>query len=321
MRFSRRILAFAVTLVMILANSWMVHAEENVYSYKITVESDKWFEYTVCEKVDMLHIEENKLKAMSDEQLVQEIADYPYLIDIYAYDSMEEGLKIFSENCDAFSELMSREGGVQSFEKYANELIESYDIKCREDGRTDFVKVALADIIEYYESENETDGLCYSTTVPKTPNENAVPYTMPSEPHTTAYHNTLDNEVVSTYGVTLVRTGSCKYNCHSYAWHSTSSTNKYWISNPSIYMTDGSYTRKFLGSTSTATNLCYPSVNDKIYYASNTHSAIFVGNPSSGIPLATSMARSKWGKLGVFEHTISNVPSGYDTSLISIWHR
>lgn len=160
-----------------------------------------------------------------------------------------------------------------------------------------------------------------SKTGPKTPKGNSVPYISESETHNANFHKTLDNEVVSTYGVTLVRNGSCKYNCHSYAWYSTSSTNPYWISDPSIYMTDGSYKNKYSGGVSTATNLCYISLNDKVYYGAGTHSAIFIGSPSNGAPIATEKVRSKWGMLGVFEHTVTNVPSGYDIKSISVWHR
>jgi len=60
-------------------------------------------------------------------------------------------------------------------------------------------------------------------------------------------------------------------------------------------MTDGSYSLKHSGSVSTFINLWNASYNDKIYYASNTHSALFIDNPSNGAPLATGMARSKWG--------------------------
>ena len=38
-----------------------------------------------------------------------------------------------------------------------------------------------------------------------------------------------------------------RYNCHSYAWYSQSTTNKYWMNNPIKYMTDGSY-RKCSGN-------------------------------------------------------------------------
>lgn len=56
---------------------------ENEELYPITVESDDWFDYSVEEKSEMLKLDSETTKEMTDEQLVRAIADYPYLIDIY----------------------------------------------------------------------------------------------------------------------------------------------------------------------------------------------------------------------------------------------
>jgi hypothetical protein len=293
--------------------------EGEFYVYPITVESN-WFDFTVLEKVEMLQINESYLSEFTDEQLVHAIADYPYLVDIYAYESMEEGLQIFSEYCSAYSELLKRDNGYEAFVKYGNELVASYKNNPREDGRTDFVSMAILDIIDTLSIE-QTDMIMTTSDEPTTPIGTSVPYRVYSENHTTTYHALADNEIVSTYGVTLVRNGSCKYNCHSYAWYSTSSSNSYWISDPTIYTTDGSYTRKFIGSVSSSIYSCGLSTNDKILYASNTHSALFVDNPLNGAPLANLTAQSKWGQLGVFKHYVTNVPAGYDYSSVTIWHR
>lgn len=293
------------------------------YKYPITVESDDWFDHTVLEKTEMLRIDNDKLKKMSSEELVRAVGDFPYLVDIYAYDSLDTGIEMLKKNCDAFSELMLRKGGKAAMEKYGSKIIKELELCPRKDGRSEFVAIALEDIIETLTDANDctTASTTAAKSGPHTPNGSLVPYIMPVENHNTNYHAIKDNEVVVTYGVTLVRNGSCRYNCHSYAWHSTASTNPYWINNPSIYMSDGSYIPKYSGSVLTPINLCNASYNDKIYYASNTHSAIFIDNPSNGALLATGMARSKWGQLGVFKHTVVNVPSGYNYSTVSIWHR
>ena len=318
-----KLLALAMMITLFIPENLMVFAkEEEKYKYAITVESDDWFDYSVLEKNKMLEIDNQTTSEMSDEELVRAIADYPYLIDIYVCDTMDEGLKQFGETCNAFCVLMKRQSGAEAFIKYSKIIINEMKEKPRSDGRTEFVSIALSDISKQLEKSIETVMTCYtSLSAPTTPNGSSVSYITPSENHTTAYHATLDNEVVSTYGVTLVRNGSCKYNCHSYAWHSTSSGNIYWINNPSVYMTDGSYKRKYSGSVSSSIYSLGLSVNDRIYYASNTHSAYFIDNPLNGAPLATLKAKSKWGQLGVFEHTVTNVPSSYSYSTVTIWHR
>lgn len=50
------------------------------------------------------------------------------------------------------------------------------------------------------------------------------------------------NYVSSNYpGATYIATPTKKYNCHSYAWYSQSTSNSYWMNDPSKYMSDGSY--------------------------------------------------------------------------------
>lgn len=322
MRFIKRICIVATVLALTTLGVIQVTAKEVTHRYQITPESNDWFDYTVQEKTEMLRIDDTELEKMSDQQLVRAIADYPYLVDIYAYDSIGEGIEKLSENCDAFAELMSRNSGEKSMFKYGKQIVEKSEVNAFGEARGEFVSYAIDDILEYLEGNHAlNDEYHLAKTGPKTPNGSSVSYSTNTEWHNNNYHKTLDNEVVSTYGVTLVRNGSCKYNCHSYAWYSTSSANSYWIDDPSIYMTDGSYSKKYSGRISTATNLCYISVNDRVYYGSGTHSALFIGSPSNGAPIATEKVRSKWGALGVFEHTVANVPSGYDTSSISVWHR
>lgn len=342
---------------MILFGKKDAYADEVEFEYKITTESDDWFNYTVKQKVEMLRIDEETLENMTDEQVVRAVIDYPYILDIYVYGDLETGLRTVSKYCDALRELQTRENWKEVFCEYAtifaNEYRENPEILTP--GRY----IVLAELIYYYsgnaeffaeylldpeqiEEENseitennmvvtddntaieteteEAYTLNTETSVPTTPEGSTVQYSTPSERHSSAYHAQKDEEFAADYGVTLIQNGSCRYNCHSYAWHSTSPSNIYWINDPSVYMTDGSYSDVYNGSISTSTYYCNASVGDKVYYASNTHTAIFVDNPANGAPLASADVESKWGQLGVFKHDVNNVPSGYDYSSVSIWH-
>lgn len=289
--------------------------------YPLTIQSDDWFEYSVPQKNEILSLDAKELNQMTDEQLVRAIADYPYLVDIYVCDDLSDGLEQFEETCDAFGQLMKRENGVENFIKYSQNIISEMKEKPREDGRTEFVVLALSDIMsQLRESENlENVNNQTRSASPRTPKGTFVPYLNIAETHTDAFHITRDNEVIRTYGVKFIRNGSCKYNCHSYAWYSTSSSNEYWINDPSVYMSDGSYKKVYSGSVSKAINSYGVKSSSKVYYANNTHSALFIDDPSSGTALGKLKVRSKWGQLGVFEHTVTNVPSGYDYSTVSIW--
>jgi len=94
-----------------------------------------------------------------------------------------------------------------------------------------------------------------------------------------------------------------KYNCHSYAWYSQSSSNIRWMnyynqyggSNVSEYWTDGSYSQISGGS-------AYPGV--KLFYGGQDHSAIFYGYSLYGV--YTSI--SKWGPGPRMQHDLWYCP-------------
>ena len=288
------------------------------YVYPIDVTSDNWFDYTVLEKNEMLRINDETLGKMTDENLVYAIADYPYLVDYLAYG---EDVLRFSKYCSAMGELLSRETCADSLKKYSRQIIEEYKSNPREDGRSTIVSYLLQDITEAVSNKTRPNSGTRLLNYVFTPNGSKVYVTYPSESHTTAYHQAADADAVSTYGISLVRGGSCTYNHHSYAWYSTASTNNCWMGNPSAYMTDGSYTLKYSGGTSSSLYSYGVSQNDRLYYANNTHSAIFTGYTGGGAPFASYSATSKWGTLGVFVHGVTNVPAGCNYSTVSIWHR
>lgn len=100
--------------------------------------------------------------------------------------------------------------------------------------------------------------------------------------------NVMDNYMDSRYpNATRLRSATFKYNCHSYAWNSTSTSNKWWMDDPSAYMTDGSYSK------TTAAG------GWKIFYTApgNEHSGII-----SSVNGNTVLVTSKWGAYGLYRH-------------------
>lgn len=155
-----------------------------------------------------------------------------------------------------------------------------------------------------------------------TPNGSAVEYVSYSCSHFNSnYHNVLDQNQVETYNVTLIASGDCRYNCHSYAWYNTSTNNTKWIRNPSLYMSDGSYYNLLNGLASFSFGV---DSGAKVCYGPTTgalHSAVLT-DEAANIPLAARTVSSKWGSCGIFSHAVSNVPDIYwDKSYtVSVWH-
>ena len=105
----------------------------------------------------------------------------------------------------------------------------------------------------------------------------------------------------------LLRDATPKYNCHSYAWHSTSADNSYWVYDVEAYMRDGSYV---LSSDLKA--------NEKIFYSrspdTENHSALVIKTNSATV-------RSKWGAAGLYEHNYGDCPYYVSYDLITFWKR
>ena len=110
----------------------------------------------------------------------------------------------------------------------------------------------------------------------------------------------LNNLATSQYpNATLLRSSSRKYNCHSYAWYSQSSSNNRWMNDPSSYWEDGSYQQVYW-----AYSPIPPYVNSKVYYPCGNHSAIVY---------SSMLFNSKWGLGPLMRHTPSYCPYNYSS--------
>jgi hypothetical protein len=161
----------------------------------------------------------------------------------------------------------------------------------------------------------EDNGYAYTDSSVTTPNGSSV--------YTKKYTEELnddDYDIAESYqqdnypSVTILRNPTNRYNCHSYAWYSTSTTNVHWMPYPTPYMTDGSYTQ--VGTAVSLTTI--PSA------ISNSSKVVWlqsVGNNSylpihSGIKYSSTLITSKWGAMGLYRHSQGYTPYHDDTSAI-----
>ncbi|MDR0267294.1 SMI1/KNR4 family protein [Paenibacillus sp.] len=119
---------------------------------------------------------------------------------------------------------------------------------------------------------------------------------------------------IKTFGgadATFVSTSTSNYNCHSYAWYSDSTSNTYWMNDPSRYMTDGSY--------SSFTNLINAGSGTRVYYDNGEHSGIVY---EAGGPLASTKKLkviSKWGMAPLMKHRAEYSP--YASDNLTMWKK
>lgn len=93
-------------------------------------------------------------------------------------------------------------------------------------------------------------------------------------------------------GTIIVGDGTTCYNCHSFAWYWMDVNNKYWMNDPSAYMTDGSYKEVSLNGRK---------MNDRIWF-SKVHSAVETAPGDKNDML------SKWGDYPLVRHSLTNNP-------------
>lgn len=78
--------------------------------------------YSAVGGQELCRIPEETLKKMSDEELAQAVVDYPYLVDVFALEGSNTISDYFAGISDAYSELLSRENGMQVLSEKAEQL-------------------------------------------------------------------------------------------------------------------------------------------------------------------------------------------------------
>jgi len=332
------LMVLVLCMVLSLAQASVFAQSNNSYKYSITPDSKNWAKYKSYELVQLTNIPENIVKNMDTATLVSAVMDYPFLGDIYAFDSTEIGIQVISERFSGLKELLSRsdagDGLYKEYMSMKQEVTALKDVKSvnfetimknRVIGTLlsqpaifkQLDKAQVDSIIETSNSIFEKIDVApiyapqYLTTYVYTPNGSSVQVLIRGEELTSAEKAAADSYMDSRYpNATRLRSATTKYNCHSYAWYSTSSSNSYWMNNPASYMSDGSYTK--VGFTPTASG-------QKMYYpVPGGHSAIVYTSSSN---IWNVVLTSKWGEYGLYRHNYGHDPYGNGALNITCWRR
>lgn len=295
-----------------LSNDEDVSTEQNQYTitesyeYPVVPGTDEWKSFTShVQMIQACQVPENILKKMTTEALFQTVMDFPLLGDALLFDDSDAGYNALKTNCNALRELLEREDASTLFNNYNSQryLTFASDIGIYE-GYTKYIAEQCFDLI-YSKINNAT--ITLRATPSKVTNANVKTPKGKKVPHyenlTNSDHGDTSSTVASyeaylknTYPSAVKISGpKPAYNCHSYAWHSTSTTNNNWIdgADSKLYWEDGSYKK----TTS-------PKNADKVVYKNGTtitHSAIYFNAP-------TNVVYSKWNRYGVYKHSRSYYP-------------
>lgn len=302
--------------------------------------TDSWKNMERSQRVAACRLSNEEISEMDTSKLITTILQNPFMIDLYAFDSFEQGFEHLRNEFPEVAALESRmDLGQSLIEVYkeipvvtnkddANQILNLsfMEILIAQPEMTDNLSEAdLNTIVEiatdkYYEkldylpinrgscntffnavSDAPESNLALAASPPvKTPNGNPVPVIDESnvQDWTAAEIFSLNNKWSAAYPTAVkLRNPTKKYNCHSYAWYSTSASNYYWMNDPSLYMSDGSYT-----------NTSSTSFGNKIYWKSGTtpiYSGILAAYVNGGPYFSCT---SKWGNLGLYNHLVNDCP-------------
>ncbi len=308
MRNLKRLLLLTLSIMMIFslpAFASDTKADESytiteAYQYPIVPGMPEWSQFnSLDEMIEACKIPKDILRNMSTDALIETVINYPLAINMLAFDSPQDGFDSVDSYFDGLQELRNRPDAMQKMNLYTTKISTMKNFE-----QLDSVIASI--IFENLKFQNKIEGIGLASTIHYnyTPKGSKIQliynFTWADHGVTAAAADKANDNMKKTYpNAASLREENPAYNCHSYAWYSTSTGNMYWLNNSyaSMYMSDGSYSK-----TSS------PSNGSKVWYGSADHSAIYV-NSSSVI--------SKWGALGLFQHSVSYCP--YSSNSISYW--
>ena len=291
--------------------------QATAYEYPLTGDAPEWSDLQTRE--DMLavcRIPQETLDAMTTEQVVEAALDYPLLINLFAYETPEEGLDALVDESDAFRELMTRE---ERGEKLLDRL-QVQQVLDRSQTERSLEQMAIQRLLKtdriadtYLPLKNTKAARGeeqWSYVTVYTPNGSPVSAIIKGEEYSDAEKAIHNEEMQKMYPLaTYMNTATTHYNCHSFAWHNTSTSNIHWINDTSAYRYDGSYTQI------SWTNAVY---KDKVFYGVNNHHSAIV-NRLNG-PVESTMVISKWAGGPLMAHRLNYSPYNYVPSEVTFWH-
>lgn len=260
------------------------------------------------EMIKACMVPDDVLSVMRTKELMQLLYDYPLLIDIYSYDSLEEGVIHLAEECNILAELCKRgdfsvellkermeHKSVNSYNEFKEKtlidsLLDSNEVAKIENGFDDILKenaiIAFAANSPNLKEIIRVDTLSIGNG--KTTKGTVYKYAGNS------WASEQNAEYRKTYPLaTFVSSADNRYNCHSYAWYKQSTANTHWIYSPVDYIDSGLYKK-----VANAKNNC------KIEYVKNgnmTHSGIVTNTNSLTV-------ESKWGTGPLMVHKAGYCP-------------
>lgn len=299
------------------------------YDYPITPSMDEWKDFeSHPEMIAACQIPEDILSNLDTAALAETVVNYPLLSDMLIWSDKTLGFQNVASYFNGLSELLSREGGIDYLLTTTPMLCSQAELS-DDDNFVERNKIRCIALIHDNVSGKPATVATSSKPVlergeVKTPNGSLIPYYKnldfiglnrlfgSSVPFTQNEFDDLEREYSLNYPrATKIGAIAPSYNCHSYAWHSTSASNPYWITEIDNYVLDNSYTNIPLNQISPGDVVTYWAGDTLII-----HSALVSSYSNSHFYLT-----SKWDFMGVYSHREDYCPYFSNTTFISPFTR
>lgn len=127
-----------------------------------------------------------------------------------------------------------------------------------------------------------------------------------------SWASSLDRQYKSAYPLaTFLASSDNRYNCHSYAWYSASTSNRYWMNSPKAYVNDKSYISVGQKPTAASQRVVYK--NQTVPFDDWIHSGITVNTSGT--------VKSKWGQAPLFKHALGYCPYFQQYNVVHYYKR
>lgn len=314
------VLPLSVAALSITADS-DVYDIDVLYSYPVARGSEEWTSLkSHAERVAVCQIPESILSRLTTEALLETVLNYPLLVDMFLWSSIDEGIYSLRSSFNGMDELMKRSDLENVLSARSVASLQANSNAENRDASSSVVKTFALGIIE---------GNIYGTTLSNaraanvgtpvtvyTPAGTAVSairdatYTLVSD-YTGNIANHIaefEEEIALSYpNIVKVANADPSYNCHSYAWYGEGNASNIYIQNPWAYMNDGSY--DIYVAPQGWTMVCYRDMSRSGAYQ-YIHSAIM--NPQM-------VCHSKFGYFGLYRHALDDCPYYEQADSITYW--
>lgn len=91
------------------------------YDYPVKPGTEEWNSLSMADKIALSYVDESTVENMTTEAVLVTTLNYPFIVNIFAYGKIDEGIRVVQGYCSPLAELLERENAVQAICSYLDE--------------------------------------------------------------------------------------------------------------------------------------------------------------------------------------------------------